>query len=150
MNMIVTKLALDEPRFKGKISVAAHSLGTVISYDLLIRQKWENFGNSEAEDVYSETIERIRNGESYRYNSAAAGVVLHEDSLAMNFLRPSGGTFFKQSVASQIGSQNFIDNEYLQLIFPIKNLFLFGSPLGMFAAVYFEESFVRSKLPTVE
>jgi len=44
----------------------------------------------------------------------------------------------------------FIDNEYLQLIFPIKNLFLLGSPLGMFAAVYFEESFVRSKLPTVD
>ena len=37
MNMIVHKLALQEPRFKGKISIAAHSLGTVITYDLLTR-----------------------------------------------------------------------------------------------------------------
>lgn len=37
MNMIVTKLALDQPRFKGKVSIVAHSLGTVISYDLLSR-----------------------------------------------------------------------------------------------------------------
>jgi len=37
MNMIVTKLALDEPRFKGKVSIVAHSLGSVISYDLLTR-----------------------------------------------------------------------------------------------------------------
>ena len=43
-----------------------------------------------------------------------------------------------------------IQNDYLQLIFPIKIFFLFGSPLGMFAAVYFEESFVRSKLPTCD
>ena len=43
-----------------------------------------------------------------------------------------------------------IDDEYLQLIFPVKNFFLFGSPLGMFAAVYFEEPFLRSKLPTVD
>ncbi len=46
MNMIVTKLALEEPRFKGKVSIIAHSLGTVITYDLLSRQHWENFGNS--------------------------------------------------------------------------------------------------------
>ena len=43
MNTIVRKLAIEEPRFKGKISVVAHSLGSVIGYDLLTRQKWENF-----------------------------------------------------------------------------------------------------------
>ena len=37
MNMIVTKLAREEPRFKGKVSICAHSLGSVISYDLLSR-----------------------------------------------------------------------------------------------------------------
>lgn len=43
-----------------------------------------------------------------------------------------------------------IDNEQLQLIFPVKNFFLVGSPLGMFAAVYFEEPMIRSKLPTCD
>ena len=40
MNKIVTKLAVEEPRFRGKVSIIGHSLGTVISYDLLTRQKW--------------------------------------------------------------------------------------------------------------
>ena len=43
-----------------------------------------------------------------------------------------------------------IDNNSLQLIFPIKKAFFLGSPLGMFAAVYYEENFVRSKLPTCD
>ena len=73
MNMIVTKLAQDEPRFKGKISVVGHSLGTVISYDLLTRQKWENFKMGEATggidefeevDIFQKNVEKIRNGHS--------------------------------------------------------------------------------------
>ena len=56
MNMIVTKLALEEPRFKGKVSIIAHSLGTVITYDLLSRQHWENFGYSQAEDPALELV----------------------------------------------------------------------------------------------
>ena len=43
-----------------------------------------------------------------------------------------------------------IDNDYLQLIFPIRNYFLLGSPLGMFGSVYFEEPYVRAKLPTCD
>jgi len=148
MNMIVTKLALEEPRFKGKISIVAHSLGTVISYDLLTRQKWENFGHSTAEDVALETIEKIRSG-SNLYNRTAAHITLHLDDLAVNFARPSYGN--KESFASHGPNHtNLIENDYLQLIFPIKNFLLFGSPLGMFGAVYFEEPFIRSKLPTVD
>ena len=67
MNMIVNKLALEEPRFRGKVSIAAHSLGTVITYDLLTRQKWENFNDrpdntaaSQSEDVAFEIVEKIR------------------------------------------------------------------------------------------
>ena len=56
MNMIVNKLALEEPRFKGKISIAAHSLGTVITYDLLTRQKWENFNSQPSEDIAFDII----------------------------------------------------------------------------------------------
>ena len=38
MNIAVTKLALKEKhRFKGKVSIIAHSLGSVITYDLLTR-----------------------------------------------------------------------------------------------------------------
>ena len=102
MNMIVTKLALDEPRFRGKVSIVAHSLGSVITYDLLIRQKFENFGYSNAEDPSEDTIEKIRNGQGLQYKSAAAGFILHEDNLGMNFTRPSGP--FKNSVHSQVGS----------------------------------------------
>ena len=89
MNMIVTKLAMDEPRFKGKVSIVAHSLGSVISYDLLTRQKWENFSSSTSLDIYEEFVEKIRNGQGTAYNSAAAAVVLHRDNLAENFARPS-------------------------------------------------------------
>ena len=91
MNMIVTKLAIDEPRFKGKVSIVAHSLGSVISYDLLTRQKWENFssGSSTSHDLYEEFVEKIRNGQGTAYHSAAAAVVLHQDNLAENFARPS-------------------------------------------------------------
>ena len=35
-------------------------------------------------------------------------------------------------------------------MFPIKLTFLFGSPLGLFGAVYFEEPYIRSKLPTCD
>ena len=106
MNMIVTKLAMDEPRFKGKISIVAHSLGTVITYDLLTRQKWENFRMGEAvinerdefmdenddqeeEDIFAKAIEKIRSGQGKQYHSAAEAVVLHQDNLADKFLRPS-------------------------------------------------------------
>ena len=41
-------------------------------------------------------------------------------------------------------------NASLQLDFPIHNLFLLGSPVGMFCSVYSEEAFVRSKLPTCQ
>lgn len=155
MNMIVTKLALEEPRFKGKVSVCAHSLGTVISYDLLQRQHWENFGNSTAEDTALEAIEKIRTGDIlksryYRRNSGEQE--LNTDHLAMNFLRPSfpEGSFNMHAQQQAGNNGNPIDSEYLQLIFPVKNLFLLGSPLGMFAAVYFEEPYIRSKLPTVD
>ena len=53
------------------------------------------------------------------------------------------------SARSLIG-QAYIDKDKLQLIFPIKNLILFGSPLGLFGAVFFEEPFIRSHLPTVD
>lgn len=62
MNLIFTKLAKDEPRFKGKVSIYGHSLGSVISYDLLTRQRWENFGLSP--DSLAENMEKIRNDEA--------------------------------------------------------------------------------------
>jgi surfactin synthase thioesterase subunit len=37
MNLLANKLAKEEPRFKGKVSIIGHSLGTVITYDLLTR-----------------------------------------------------------------------------------------------------------------
>ena len=92
MNMIVTKLSLDEPRFKGKVSICAHSLGTVISYDLLSRQHWENFGHSTAEDTALEAIEKIRSGDIFKsryYRRSSGEQELNTDHLAMNFLRPS-------------------------------------------------------------
>ena len=45
---------------------------------------------------------------------------------------------------------NVLDEDKLQLIFPVKIFFLFGSPLGMFVTTYFEESYVRDRLPTCE
>ena len=36
-NRIFTKLAKENRRFKGKVSIIGHSLGSVISYDMLKR-----------------------------------------------------------------------------------------------------------------
>ena len=66
MNKIVTKLAVEEPRFRGKVSIIGHSLGTVISYDLLTRQKWQNFNAGPANDNAFDAIQRIRNGQARR------------------------------------------------------------------------------------
>ena len=60
--------------------------------------------------------------------------------MTRNLLNPNPEEFTK----------NYVHNGYLQLIFPIKNTFLFGSPLGLFGAVYFEEPYIRSKLPTCD
>ena len=70
MNMIVTKMAQDEPRFKGKISLVTHSLGTVVTYDLLTRQKWENF-NRETDDMFFQNTEKIRCGSGSMHQAAA-------------------------------------------------------------------------------
>ena len=72
MNMIFTKLVLEEPRFKGKVSIVSHSLGSIITYDLLTRQKWENFGHMMDNDKVEELIEKMRRGEGVKYNKAAA------------------------------------------------------------------------------
>ena len=42
------------------------------------------------------------------------------------------------------------DHKDIQLIFPVHNFFLMGSPLAMFVTCYFEENYVRSNLPTCE
>ena len=70
MNMIVTKLAQDEPRFKGKVSLVTHSLGTVVTYDLLTRQNWDNF-NHDAEDMFFQNTEKIRYGSGSMHKAAA-------------------------------------------------------------------------------
>ena len=53
------------------------------------------------------------------------------------------------SIAQQKEIKDVDEADY-QLIFPIKNFFLMGSPLGMFVTTYFEENYVRDKLPTVD
>ena len=60
--MVFAKLVREQPRFKGKVSIFAHSLGSIISYDLLTRQKWENFGLSKNPNVEQEIVEKIRKG----------------------------------------------------------------------------------------
>ncbi len=77
MNMIFTKLVLEEPRFKGKVSIVSHSLGSVVMYDLLTRQKWENFGHRNGDDKVEELIGKMRRGEGVKYNKAAAAFSLH-------------------------------------------------------------------------
>lgn len=96
-------------------------------------------------DIFFDAIEKIRNGGRGGFkptNPAAAAQMsqdnLNNDTMGMDFLnipkpkeKPDG-------------------NEVLQLIFPVEKYFVVGSPLGLFAAVYNEESFIRSKLPTCQ
>ena len=147
MNMIVTKLTLENPRFKGKVSLVTHSLGTVITYDLLTRQRHENF--DWRLDCALEAVENIRRNHPDGLLGAFEDHVEHQGNLAERFLRPSVGGGSELFGAGTPEASQEIDNNYLQLIFPVKNYFLFGSPLGLFGATYFEEPFIRSKLPTV-
>ena len=42
------------------------------------------------------------------------------------------------------------DHKDIQLIFPIQNFFMLGSPLAMFVSCYFQEDYIRSELPCCE
>lgn len=48
-NHAFKQLALRDSLFFGKVSFAAHSLGSVISYDILVKQNPENFKHQNAE-----------------------------------------------------------------------------------------------------
>ena len=50
----------------------------------------------------------------------------------------------------RIMEHNGFDHRDIQLIFPVHNFFLLGSPLSMFVTCYFEENYIRSNLPTCE
>lgn len=85
--------------------------------------------------------------------AAASRFVKHDEN-------PSGpirqGSFFaeynehRRAGGTGAFPESKIKEDYLQLIFPIENLFLLGSPLGMLAATYADEPFIRSKLPTCD
>ena len=117
MNMVFTKLALDEPRFKGKVSIVSHSLGSVVTYDLMTRQKWENFGENQGDEQAEKLIDKMRKGEGVKYNKAAAAFQLHQDDLGKKFARPSFANMrsFQESDCNQTNPIDLtnIDNEYL-------------------------------------
>ena len=65
-NDIFQKLTLAQPRFKGKCSLICHSLGSVISYDILRRQDYRNFEKSKWIGAANDVCKKIRRGEDFK------------------------------------------------------------------------------------
>ena len=60
------------------------------------------------------------------------------------------GPIGRPSSDGRIMIRNGFDHKDIQLIFPVHNFFMLGSPLAMFVSCYFEETYIRAQLPTVE
>ena len=65
-NAIFERLVREQPRFKGKCSLVCHSLGSVISYDILRRQDFRNFLNPTWQGAAADVCDKIRRGEDFK------------------------------------------------------------------------------------
>lgn len=100
-NQTYQKLLSENPKFKGRVSLVGHSLGTVILYDLTLKQRTPD-------EIIKQNLEQNENFDIWE------------------------------------------EDQELQFDFQIENLFLLGSPVACFTAMYAKEQYIRDKLPTVE
>ncbi len=120
MNRLYTKFCEKHPYFKvnpGKISFVAHSLGTVIVYDLLTSDNSINFFSNPYTQITKSEREKFQR---YSHNDSA---LLDEYLNAKNRISEIESNLIKSN------------NTVLPLPFQTENLFLLGSPLGVFLAM---------------
>ena len=65
-NHIFVMLSRKNPNFKGKVSIIGHSLGSVISYDMLKRQNYSNFQQDGTVDISLEACVKAQSDEALR------------------------------------------------------------------------------------
>ncbi|XP_055842235.1 nascent polypeptide-associated complex subunit alpha, muscle-specific form isoform X2 [Episyrphus balteatus] len=113
MNSIFVKYKQRNPEFHGGVSLAGHSLGSLIMFDLLCHQRPQK----ESEEKNMENPDEITSGfpvESSKLNEEAGQNITYKMGQA--------GT-----------GQPFIS--YPQLLFQPKKFFALGSPIGMFVTI---------------
>ncbi|XP_055678694.1 mucin-5AC isoform X2 [Lutzomyia longipalpis] len=132
INRVYKLFCQRNPNFRGGVSLAGHSLGSLILFDLLCHQKAPSEGESEVE-----------NSE----NPDQGNVMTPTEPI----LRPEKQT--EQQINYTMGpagtGQPFIN--YPQLDIRPKSFFAFGSPIGMFVTVRgFDTLGLDFKLPTCD
>lgn len=120
VNRLYSKFCEKHPSFSkdhGKVSFVAHSLGTVIVYDLLTSDNSINFFSNPYSQVTKSEREKFHR---YSQNDSA---LLEEYLNARNRI---------QEIESNLVKSN---NNILPLPFQTENFFSLGSPLGVFLAM---------------
>lgn len=149
-NRTFKHLAKKDSMFFGKVSIVAHSLGTVISYDILVKQNPNNF-KDQADPL--EVVQRLRETKLDEVNFTSKTSPERPPAIKIidsnyNSFKSAPGSVRKSKVFDEKGRYNEEYDQMIQLEFPVQNFFMLGSPVGMFCSVYSEEAFVRSQLPT--
>ncbi|XP_037045786.1 uncharacterized protein LOC119081136 isoform X2 [Bradysia coprophila] len=135
INRMYIKYCERNPNFKGNVSLAGHSLGSLILFDLLQNQR-----NSQCSDNQMD-VDRLSPAECS--DEGATGVRSHKPlsrtkSKKINYTIGPAGT-----------GQPFIN--YPQLVFHPKKFFALGSPIGMFVTVRGIDNLgLDYKLPTTD
>ncbi len=115
INSMYIKYCERNPNFKGSVSLAGHSLGSLILFDLLQNQRNPQCGNSQMD---------VDNFDAPDNQDEVAGVRSHKPlsrtrSKKINYTIGPAGT-----------GQPYIN--YPQLVFHPKKFFALGSPIGTY------------------
>ncbi|TNV82016.1 hypothetical protein FGO68_gene6477 [Halteria grandinella] len=161
-------------RFKGKVAIVAHSLGTVITYDLLTRQVPIVKEVNELSRVAStgtrvqsmkHLFEEINNNVEIKVEDVVdkapfeeekvfelSDDVLQCESPQFPFISQPRANLENQDQMHSLAQSNFgTEDSTLQIGFPIEHFFLLGSPLGLFVSIYNDENFINQQgLPTTK
>ncbi|KAG4074829.1 hypothetical protein HA402_014383 [Bradysia odoriphaga] len=135
INRMYTKYCERNPNFKGNVSLAGHSLGSLILFDLLQNQRNPQCSDNQLDGDRLSAAECSDDG--------ATGVRSHKPlsrtkSKKINYTIGPAGT-----------GQPFIN--YPQLVFHPKKFFALGSPIGMFVTVRGIDNLgLDYKLPTTD
>lgn len=113
INKMYLKYCERNPNFKGNVSLAGHSLGSLILFDLLQNQRGSQSCDHQMDVDYSSAPEA---------NEEATGIRLHKP------LSRTRSRKIHYTIGPAGTGQPFIN--YPQLVFHPKKFFALGSPIG--------------------
>ncbi|CAM9395019.1 unnamed protein product [Phaeothamnion confervicola] len=117
INRVVDLFRRHTPSWSGRVSIAAHSLGAIICFDILANQRWPGAGNGAGGGASGDA--------GAAPDAAVAGAT-------------SGGAAAALAAASAAGdSWSYYQGStrFVPLHAPVENLFCLGSPIGMFLMI---------------